>query len=387
MGVRTASTITTDREEGSTGIAAPFGWPVPYRIARRARKPGRDDNDGFVPELIDRNLDRVDRLQRNHRVLAFPFAVFKRYGEDNGGWVGALISYYGFFSLFPLLVIFVTIATWVLGSRPDLLQRILEALWSKVPFTAGLESNVEQQVSELGANGWAALISLGVALWGALGVARVLQDSVNTVWGVARFRRPGFLPKILRSLAVVSLLGVGLIASGVAAGLTVTVQFPVAGLVLTAVVNVALGVAVTLAVYRLSIAQPVSLGQLLPGALVMAIGAYGLTLVASVYVKHVVARSSGAFGPFATTIGLLAYVSLTVQVFIYATEVNVVRAKHLWPRSLTGRNLGDADARAIHLTLRRERLLSQQQLAERGLTTEQAAAVIAGQYDPPETAR
>jgi uncharacterized BrkB/YihY/UPF0761 family membrane protein len=350
------------------------------------RNRARDDNDGFVAQLIDRVIDRVDRVQRNHRVLAFPFAVVKRYGEDNGGWVGALISYYGFFSLFPLLVVFVTIATWALGSRPEVLQAILEALWSKVPFGSGLEANVEQQVRQIGTNGWATVISVVVLLWGALGVARVLQDSVNTVWGVARFRRPGFLPKIVRSLAVISLLGLGLIASGVAAGLTVTVQFPVAGLVLTALVNLVVGAAVTLAVYRLSIAQPVSLLELLPGAIVMAIGGYGLTLVASVYVKHVVARTSGAFGPFATTIGLLAYVSLIVQVFIYATEVNVVRAKQLWPRSLTGRNLGDPDARAIELTLRRERLLSQQQLTERGLTAEQAAAALAGRPEPPDAA-
>ena len=82
-----------------------------------------------MPATIDRAVDRLDAVQRRHRVLAFPFAVFKRYGEDNGGWVGALISYYGFFSLFPLLVVFVTIATWVLGDRPDVLQQVLEALW------------------------------------------------------------------------------------------------------------------------------------------------------------------------------------------------------------------------------------------------------------------
>jgi YihY family inner membrane protein len=337
-----------------------------------------------VPAIIDRVIDRVDAVQRRHRVFAFPFAVFKRYGEDNGGWVGALISYYGFFSLFPLLVVFVTIATWVLGDRPDLLQRVLEALWSRVPFAADLQANVEEEVQTLRPNSWATIVSVLVILWGALGVARVLQDTVNTVWGVARFRRPGFLPKIARSLAIIALLGIGLVATGVVAGLTVTSQFPVVGLVLVALLNVALGVAVTLAVYRLGIARPVRYADSLPGAIIMAVGLYGLTLVASLYVKHVVARTAGIYGPFATTIGLLAYVSLVVQVFVYATEVNVVRARHLWPRSLTGRALGEADARAIDLTLRRERLLSQEQLTDRGLTAEQAAAVAAGRLESPQ---
>jgi uncharacterized BrkB/YihY/UPF0761 family membrane protein len=339
-----------------------------------------------VPSLIDRVVDRVDAVQRRHPVLAFPFAVLKRYGEDNGGWVGALISYYGFFSLFPLLVVFVTIATWVLSDRPDLLQTVLEALWSRLPFATDLQANVQEEVGRLRPNSWATVISVLVLLWGSLGVARVLQDSVNTLWGVARFRRPGFLPKIARSLAIIALLGVGLIATGVVAGLTVTSQFPVLGLVLVALLNVALGVAVTLAVYRLAIAQSVHYRDLWPGAMIMAVGLYGLTLVASVYVKHVVARTSGIYGPFATTIGLLAYVSLMVQFFVYATEVNVVRVRHLWPRSLTGRALGEADARAIDLTLRRERLLSQEQLTDRGLTAAQAAAVAAGRLESPDAA-
>jgi uncharacterized BrkB/YihY/UPF0761 family membrane protein len=341
-----------------------------------------------VPSIIDRTVDRIDHVQRRHRVLAFPFAVVKRYGEDNGGWAGALISYYGFFSLFPLLVIFVTIATWALGSRPDLLHAVLEALWSRVPFVAtGLQADVEREVQKLQADGWALAISLLVMLWGSLGVARVLQDAVNRIWGVARFRRPGFLPKAGRSLAIVTLLGVGLIATGAVAGVTITAQIPVVGLAVAAIVNIALAGGITLAVYRLSLAQRVSTGELLPGAIITGAGFYGLTLVASVYVKHVVARTSGIYGPFATTIGLLAYVSLSVQVFVYATEVNVVRARRLWPRSLTGRSLDEPDARALDLTLRRERMLSQEQLLERGLTAEQAAMLAVGEAQKTEPAR
>jgi uncharacterized BrkB/YihY/UPF0761 family membrane protein len=329
-----------------------------------------------VASFIDGFVDRIDRVQRRYRVLAFPHAVFKRYGEDHGGWVGALISHYGFFSLFPLLVVFVTVAEWVLEDRPDLLHAVLQAIWSKVPFVAaGLESNVEQEVARLQGSGWVMAASLLVTVWGGIGVVRVLQDAVNTVWGVARFRRPGFIPRIARGVAILGLLGLGLVVSGIVAGLTVTAQYPVAGLVLVAVVNVALATAITLAVYHLSIAEPVRNRELLPGAVFVGVGSYGLTLVAGVYVQHVVARVTGIYGPFAATIGLLAYVSLAVQTFVLATEVNVVLAKGLWPRSLTGRALGEPDARAIGLTLRRERLLSRKQLTERGLTPAAAAAV------------
>jgi hypothetical protein len=86
----------------------------------------------------------------------------------------------------------------------------------------------------------------------------------------------------------------------------------------------------------------------------MAMGAYGLTLVAGIYVQHVIARVTGVYGPLAATIGLLVYVSPIVQLFVIATELNVVRAKDLWPRSLTGRALGtpDAPGRRSHASAR-----------------------------------
>ena len=99
----------------------------------------------------------------------------------------------------------------------------------------------------------------------------------------------------------------------------------------------------------------------------MGLGVYALTLFAGLYVKHVVARMTSIYGPFAATIGLLAYVSLLVQLFVIATEVNVVRVQDLWPRSLTNRELGDADSRAIELTMRRERLLAPDEPAKRAI--------------------
>ena len=109
--------------------------------------------------------------------------------------------------------------------------------------------------------------------------------------------------------------------------------------------------------YHLAIAIPVQTRLLLPGAIIIAIGAYIVTLVGGLYVRDVVARMSGLYGPFASTIGLLAYVSVIVQVFVIGTEVNVVSAKRLWPRSMT-EALHPPDHRAIRLTMSREALAS-----------------------------
>jgi YihY family inner membrane protein len=318
----------------------------------------------FVTQAAGGVITRIDGLQRRRPIIGFPYAVFKRYGEDHGGWLGSLISYYGFFSLYPLLVVFATVATWVFEDRPETLQRVLQALWSKVPFASGtLSAEVEEQVRSLDGHSPTLILSLIVTLWGGVGVVRVLQDAVNTIWGVPRFRRPGFLSKLARGLMIIGLLGLGVIGTAVVAGITLAVDLPIVAAVAAALGNVALSAGIAIALYHIIIGTSVRTAEIVPGALITAVGSYVVTLVGGLYVKNVIARMTGVYGPFATTIGLLTYVSLMVQIFVFGTEVNVVRARSLWPRAM-GSELGPGDFRAIELTMRREALSAAEILPE-----------------------
>ena len=69
-------------------------------------------------EQLKRLVQAVDDVQQRHRWLAFPMAVVKKYGEDQGGQRAALLAYYGFFSLFPLLLVAVTVIGFVLQATP-----------------------------------------------------------------------------------------------------------------------------------------------------------------------------------------------------------------------------------------------------------------------------
>jgi uncharacterized BrkB/YihY/UPF0761 family membrane protein len=310
----------------------------------------------FVTEAAGGVIAWIDKLQRRRPVLGFPLAVFKRYGEDHGGWLGSLISYYGFFSLYPLLVVFATVATWIFKDRPETLQRILEALWSKVPFASGtLSAEVDQQVKSLSGHSPTLILSLLVTLWGGIGVVRVLQDAVNTIWGVPRYRRPGFFPKLGRGLLIIGLLGLGVVGTAVVAGVTLAVDLPFVAAVGAALGNIVVSAGIAIALYHIVIATSVRIADILPGALVTGAASYVVTLVGGLYVKHLITRMTGVYGPFAATIGLLAYVSVMVQIFVLATEVNVVRMRSLWPRAMTS-DLGPADLRAIELTMHREAL-------------------------------
>src|SRR6184192_2444493 len=71
---------------------------------------------------------RLDDHQRTHRWLGFPLAVGKKFGDDQGGYLAALVAYYGFFSLFPLLLVFVTVLGFVLGGNQALTQKVVHSV-------------------------------------------------------------------------------------------------------------------------------------------------------------------------------------------------------------------------------------------------------------------
>jgi membrane protein len=80
-----------------------------------------------------RGMDRLDRFQRRNRALAVPFAVVRKFGDDQAGNLAGLLAYYGFFSLFPLLLVLVTVLGFVLSGRPRLQSRILDSAQAQFP--------------------------------------------------------------------------------------------------------------------------------------------------------------------------------------------------------------------------------------------------------------
>src|SRR5215213_7017273 len=94
--------------------------------------------------LVNRVSGWADGVQRRHGVLGFPYAVVKKYGDDDGGREAALITYYGFLSIFPLLLLGVAILSRVLTANPELQQRLFDEI---VP--PALRPTVEQSVTTL----------------------------------------------------------------------------------------------------------------------------------------------------------------------------------------------------------------------------------------------
>jgi YihY family inner membrane protein len=299
-------------------------------------------------------LAELDQWQRRHPLVGFPFAVVKRYGEDHGGWLGAIVTYYGFFALTPLLVVVTTLAS-IIFDEPSRRERLYDAISELLPFVG---ADMEQRLAPVLGNPVAVLAGVLIALWGGLNVMRITQDTMNRMWGVPRYQRPGFIRALARGVGVLVLMGLGLVSTAVVTGLTLGQRLPALAAVTTGLLSCAVNTSIAVFLFRLLVSRSLSTRDVLPGALLVGLATYALTLAGGIYVQRVVAHASSLYGSFATMVGLFAWIALLVQTTVYGTLVNVVRVEHLWPRSLTGEQLGDGDRRAAALTATRAALIA-----------------------------
>ncbi|QKW18298.1 YihY/virulence factor BrkB family protein [Kitasatospora sp. NA04385] len=300
---------------------------------------------------IERALRAVDRVQQRRRPLAVVVGVVKKYGDDRGGLLAALITYYGFVSLIPLLLLLSTALGFVLHGHPDAQQAVVDSALADFPI---IGDQLRENVHSVQGSGLALVIGVAGLLYGALGIAQVLQHAMAEVWNVPGVRRPGYWPRLGRSLALFATLGTGLLLTTAAAALVGSAlggpAARIGGLLLSAAVNTLL----FLACLRILTPKEVPARALLPGSvlagpLFTVLQAFGAALVA-----HQLRHATAVYGFFATVIGLLSWLYLAAQVTVYAAETNTVLARRLWPRSLLQPPLTGPDEQVLEDIARQE---------------------------------
>lgn len=278
---------------------------------------------------------RLDAYQQRRPWLAFPVAVLVKFGEDSSANLAVVITYYAFFSVFPLLLALASVLGFVLSGHPGWQTKIEDSALKNLPLVKG--SPLPHHGSVI-----AVVIGLVLATYSGLGVAKAAGQAADTVYGVGRREQPNLLRKNLHALRTVLVGGLGLIlttavagtvTSGHALGIPVGWGLTIAGIAVT----VALNTALFAVVFRWLTVRDLTVRDVLAGAAFAATVLALLQAGSAALISHKLRHVSATYGSFGSVIVLLSWIYLQAQVVLLAEQVNVVKQDHRWPRSIVTR--------------------------------------------------
>jgi YihY family inner membrane protein len=294
----------------------------------------------------ERLLRKADRAQQRFTPSAFVVGVVRKYFDDNGGVLAGNLTHVGFVSLFPLLLVLVTLLGLVAAGDNGFRQATIDAVADQVPLIGRqLTANVHElrRSSAIGLT-----VGLAGLVWGSTRLARAGLFTMERVWNLPGPARPDHLHRLGRSLLFLVLLGGAVVATTALAALSTFGSGALALDALAVVVEVVVNAGMYLGAFRILTPRGVPTRDLMPGAATAGVG-WTVLQVGGAYLIHHYLHSSSVYGVFATVLGLVAWIYLAAEITVYCAEVNVVLARKLWPRSLIQPPLTEADRASLAL--------------------------------------
>ena len=284
--------------------------------------------------VIERRLRAADRFQQRWTVLGFPVAVWSKFNDDQAGNLAALIAYFAFAAIFPLLLVLVTVLNMALANDPSLRNTLLNSALSQYPVVGPY---IRQNLGSISGTGLPLVIGFVLLLLGARGIAGAMQNALCEVWGIPRADRPGFPVSQLWAMALVFSVGIGFVVTTFISGLAGGTGHLITGTgahVGAVAVSLVLNVGMFWLGFRLATLGRVPWRQLRTGAVIAAVCWQILQVAGGYVVGHQLHRASALYGTFGVVLGLLAWLFLQAEVTLYAAEADVVLARRAWPRSI-----------------------------------------------------
>ena len=281
---------------------------------------------------LNKLINKLNGFQQRHRLTAFIYAVIKKYGEDGAGYNAALLTYYGFLSLFPLLLVLTTLVDKFLSSYPHQKDTVLKSINDYFP---SLGTQLANHITTLHTNGIALWVGVLFLIYGAHGVADVWRHGIQDVWGIPKRKREGFPAGLIKSLGIIVIGGLGFLFASVTATVAAAAGQGWAFRTLSIVLN--LLILFWLFVFLLNICLPkhVSFKETRVGAAVAAVGLVILQALGGYILTRQLKSLDALYSYFALSLGLLFWIYLQSQMLYYAAEIAVVSSKKLWPRSFS----------------------------------------------------
>jgi YihY family inner membrane protein len=287
-----------------------------------------------------RRLRNFDLYQRERPWLAFPLGVIKKFNEDRAGHLASLVAYFGFFSIFPLMLAFTSVLGFII-TDPEEQREFSDAAADQIPV---IGDTIRNTAGQLEGSVIAIVVGLAVALWSGLRIVDAMQNALNDVWDLPRIARPKLVKRRLKGLLMLGLIGGGLVGSIAASNVAAFVDvIPGLGKVAIWAGSALVSILLYLLAFQLLTDTELPWRDLWPGAIFGGISWWALQTFGSAYIISQQQSAGKTYGQYAAIIALLAFLFLAAQFSILGAEISVVKARRLWPRSFTRGEFTKAD--------------------------------------------
>lgn len=263
--------------------------------------------------------------ERTHGWLGMLAGAAREALKPDSAITAAAIAYFALFSLFPLTLLSISIASFTLGPLLD--QHLIV---QKLEFIApALGQLLGQNIDEIiRARGRVTSVALVGLIWSASTIFYTLTQTLNEIWGNKR-SRPVWKRRGLAILFVLTFVGPALFLASFAGSMIANLRnwlpdqiIPIGGGI-SFVVAILLDVALFMVLYIMLPHGASTWREILPGA----IGAGVLWELAKkaflFFVSTYISTSNLVYGSVAAIIAFLTWAYLSGNIFLFGAHLNV----------------------------------------------------------------
>ena len=361
-------------------------WRTPRSRGTDRRHPARivaKETGSPLGMDVKSRLNRIDQAQQQNPKLAIPVATVKKFAEDKSSNLAAMMAFWAFFSIFPLMMATVTLLEYLLPEEDK--TRVLEQIAGYMPL---LDTS---SIGGLNGSVIALVFGLLAALWSGSAVVRITQDAFNSVWEVPQVERPKIVESVKRSLLAMSTIGLGLLAStfliGFVSGNDPAIDLGPLGRIFGFAAAIIVDIGLFVLAFRLLTDRAITTKDVLPGAVFAGVCFWLLQTLSSVIITRHLAGAQDTYGTFATVITILWWFYLQAQLTLLGAQVNVVLKRKYYPRALIDAPETEADHRLLEDFANARKLAKDQEIdSEVGGTEVLDSEVVPDDRDAPSDA-
>ena len=264
-------------------------------------------------------ISLVRRARAKSRVADVIARTLEGYRDHRSGRNAALISHFGFLSVFPLLLVFTTVLGYVLKDNQKLLNSIVDSALAQLPFVG---QQIQNDPTKLKGNTLVLVFGLAISLWSGMKAFIAVHRALDDIDELSLDDRSNLVTTRLRALLGILYIGGAQVGAAILASLATIANTAALSTVLLMIGTVAINAGVLALSYRWLRTRSPSWREIAPGAIVGGVAFAILQLLGVAIVGRAIARALPVYGEFAAVIGLLTWLSLHALIALIGAELN-----------------------------------------------------------------